>query len=158
MKFWLGNIIILVLFTGAISVLYHAKNPERTLVGKWEEVSWEFERVNVDTALINSDFEQYQRNEIYKNLIIHHAEVWEFSPEKKLFLNNNPASNINWAIKGRGHVLELKYGGAKSESYQVQHLSDDKLVVFFNFDLQIRGIVKMTFKKINDSPTYAQKI
>lgn len=158
MKFWLGNLCIILLFTGAISVLYHAKSPEKTLLGKWEEVAWEFERVNIDSALINNDFEKLQRNEIYKNLIIHNAEIWEFSPEKKLFLNNNLISHINWAIKGRGHVLELKYGNSKSESYQVHQLTDDKLIVFFNFDLQIRGTVKMTFKKINDSPSYAQKI
>lgn len=158
MKFWLGNIIILALLIGTTSILYYAKNPERILVGTWEEVSWEFERVNVDSALINNEFEKKQREEIYKNLVIHNAETWEFSSEKKLFLNNKDHSNINWAIKGRGHILELKYGGKQSETYQVQRLTDNELVVFYNFDLQIRGIVKMTFKKINTNKNYAQKI
>jgi hypothetical protein len=158
MKFWLGIITILALFIGSTGILYHAKSPERILVGSWEEVAWEFERVNIDASLIDNNFEKMQRDEIYKDLIIHNAEIWEFSPDKKLFLNNNDDSNINWAIKGRGHILELKHGNSKSESYQVLSLTDDELVVFHNFDLQIRGIVKMTFKKINKTENYAQKI
>jgi len=45
----------------------------------------------------------------------------------------------------------------KIEDFQVHELTKDRLVIYFNFDLQIRGIVKMTFKKVEDN-TYAQKI
>ncbi len=160
MKFWLGLFIILALFTTSITLLFCAQSPEHKIMGQWQEVSWDFERLDVDTKSLHQDFTTLQRQEVYKNLIIHDAEIWDFRPQNTLYLNakDQKPTQLKWAIKGRGHVLQLKYQDKKTETYQVHLLNEDEMVVYFNFDLQIRGIVKVTFKKINKENYYAQKI
>ena len=92
-------------------------------------------------------------------MIIHRAETWQFGPDRRLtFLENGKVSeDLKWSIKGRGHILELQHKNAIVEDYQVVDISEDELVVQFNFDLQVKGIVKMTFKRI-PKKEYAQKI
>lgn len=160
MKFWLGLFIILALFTTSITLLFCTQSPENKIMGQWEEVSWDIERLDVDPKNLHQDFTNLQRKEIYKDLIIHDAEIWDFKPKNKLLLNtkDQKPTQLKWAIKGRGHVLELKYQNKKTESYQLHLLNEDELVVYFNFDLQIRGVVKVTFKKIHQDTYYAQKI
>ncbi len=158
LSFAYGFILVLILCSG--SILLKGENPEQTILGKWEEVSWEFERVNTASNQMSIELEENQKKEIYKNLIIHDAEVWEFSPEKELTLQQSGKSTntkLNWTMKGRGHILELKYKNLPAETYQVQQLTNDELVVYFNFDLQIRGLVKIKFKKV-ENESYAKKI
>jgi hypothetical protein len=153
-----GFIIILLVFSAV--TIYREDSPEKLIVGRWEEVSWEFERVNVDSVKKNSNLEEFQKREIYQNLMIHNAEEWEFFPGRILTLKHStdtPETELKWVMKGRGHILELKYGDDRVECYQIHELTKDTLVVYFNFDLQIRGMVKMTFKKV-DEQSYAQKI
>jgi hypothetical protein len=146
-----------VLLSGSMYVVTHYRNHEQSIVGKWEEVSWEYEKVdapNNDFLGINHD----QKEEIWQHITLHQAEVWEFLPNKtvKLFSDNHLAENIEWNIKGRGNILELSHHDNRKEDYQIQEINDDKLVIHFNLDLQVRGIVKMTFKRIE--PYHAAKI
>lgn len=142
----------------SIGAITKEQSTETLILGDWKEVSWKYEKVNHDNK-IAFDINDYQKEEICKNLIIHEAETWRFSPNKKLeFLENGKIKeDLKWNIKGRGHVLELKHQNSIIEDYQVVDVTRDELIVQFNFDLQIRGIVRMTFKRIPNKQ-YAQKI
>lgn len=140
-------------------ILIREESPEQLLVGKWQEVSWEIERVNSEDVKNNAESVGWQKQEICGDMIIHDAEIWEFDTKKQLTLTKQDDSveKLKWNVKGRGHILELKHSDKKIEDFQVHELTKDTLVIYFNFDLQVRGIVKMTFKKVEDN-SYAQKI
>lgn len=128
------------------------KSPEEAIVGSWKEVSWEYEKVN-NTGGDESFTKQIDDNvkiEIMENLIIHKAEVWKFTSDGKLYLHNSdkPSTEIDWKLKGRGHILKLNYKDNKTEYYDLSELDNNRLVLYFDIDLQVKGIVKMTFEKI----------
>lgn len=128
------------------------------LVGKWQEVGWEYEKLDKSGSII-SGLQAMQFSEICPDIMVHQAEYWMFDKDRTLSLRqgNEEKKLLHWNIKGMGNILELKHGGTKIESYKMKEISEDSLVIHFSFDLQVRGIVKMTFKKVKE-PVYAQKI
>lgn len=153
------SLILLVLLCSG-TVLIKGDSPEKLIVGKWEEVAWDFERINVDSTKLDGKLLSYQKKELYNNMMIHQAEEWEFYPKKELTLKPKDLSEtkkVKWFLKGRGNILELKYGNNAVESYQLHKLTKDTMVIYYNFDLQMRGSVKITFKKVQEKD-YAQKI
>lgn len=147
---WCTGVIVCILTAVSMGVFMSARNPEQLLLGNWKEEAWEYEMIG-GTKQHPDDYLSHElKNEICKNLIIHRTEVWNFSDNHVLNLldSNRHRKRLRWNLKGRGHVLELRNDSVGNESYQVQELSDDRLVLHFGFDLQVRGIVKMTFKKI----------
>lgn len=158
MKVWPVYLFFALLLVFSSWLLIDKDSPEVLILGDWEEVSWKFEKLDHNNEL-DFSINKLQKQEICKNLIIHRAETWQFSPNKRLtFLEDGKVrEDLKWSIKGRGHILELKHNNAVVEDYQVVGITDEELVVQFNFDLQIKGIVKMTFKRI-PKKEYAQKI
>jgi len=151
-------ILIVLLCSG--TVLIKGDSPENLIVGKWKEVAWNFERINVDSAKLDGNLLSYQKKELYNNMMIHQAEEWEFCNKKQLTLKSKDPfeeKKLKWFLKGRGNILELKYGNNTVESYQVHKLTKDTMVIYYNFDLQMRGSVKITLKKVQEQD-YAQKI
>ncbi len=150
MRFIIMSYCILGFFAiGSIYIITHSQNHEVSILGKWKEVAWEYEKVDAgNSAFMNIN--NNQKAEAWKNITLHQAEVWEFMPDKtvKLFSNNQLIENMRWNIKGRGNILELNHYNNRKESYQIQEINDDLLIIHFNLDLQVRGIVKMTFKRI----------
>ena len=128
------------------------------LVGKWQEVGWQYEKIDKSGTLM-SNLQNVQFSEVCPELTIHRAEYWKFNNDGTLSLQQDDDKQqlLQWNIKGMGNVLELKHGNRKLETYKVKEISDDSLVIHFSFDLQVRGIVKMVFKKVKE-PVYAQKI
>lgn len=144
----------------SVSVLLYQTSPTNIIVGTWEEISWEYEKINKNDASRDGE-NNVQLNEISKNLVIHRSEIWEFDSDNNLKLYDHgekmdESENLLWSLKGRGHILELKHRNSQVEAYQIQELSKNKLVIHFSFDLQVRGIVKMTFKRRDKK--HAQKI
>ncbi|MBK7884606.1 MAG: hypothetical protein IPJ81_13110 [Chitinophagaceae bacterium] len=141
MKLTYIHIVLAALFIGCGIVIQKSDSPEKLLIGKWEEVACEYERIDKENT-----------NDIYQNLNLHKGEVWQFDNAHKLiFFNKNYLKEtLNWNIKGRGHILELHYKDKRLEGYQIQEITKDKLVIHFNIDLQVRGIVKLTFKRITE--------
>ncbi|WP_159076327.1 lipocalin family protein [Flagellimonas amoyensis] len=139
-------------------LLLDQESPESLILGEWEEVAWKYEKLD-HGDMMGFDIDKLQKQEICKNIIIHEAETWRFNPDGTLsFLDENEIKeNLKWNIKGRGHILELHHKNNIVEDYQVVEVTEDELVVQFNSDLQVRGIVKMTFKRI-PKKQYAQKI
>ncbi len=156
-RLFLSVLFALLLFSGFI--ILNKESPEKDLIGQWEEVSWEYEKVNHDGTLIDFQINDGQQEEIRKNLLIHKSEIWSFFSDHTLDLKTieGTSEKVVWNLKGRGHILELEHEGKRVEDYQIQYLSPDSMIIHFNFDLQVRGIVKMTFKR-KMKEEYAQKI
>ena len=90
------------------------------------------------------------RNELAQDLIIHRAETWEFLPNGKLLLHKDDGSTVrlDWKLKGRGHILKLNYADEKTEYSDLNKLSQEGMTLYFDVEIQAKGIVRMTFEKI----------
>ncbi len=133
-----------------LTLLAFQRSPEFHILGDWKEVSWEYEKVD---SLPDSDFDynltDHIKSQVAETLIIHEAEVWRFLDGDTLEMTGkSPTKSLQWKLKGRGNILQIQ-GASVSEHYQIQELTADRMVLHFNFDMQVRGIVKMTFERIN---------
>lgn len=141
--------IILVLFLTLISV---SKSPEKTIEGEWNELIWEYEKV-LKNDTVNADYKEvknYVKDKIGEKLVIHKAEKWIFQPNGKLLLKGiDYTKEVDWCMKGRGNILELKYDDDNVEHYNLTELSKDKLILNFDTDKHTSGIARLTFEKIN---------
>ncbi|MEA1785684.1 hypothetical protein U1E44_06255 [Arenibacter sp. GZD96] len=130
-------------------------SPDERILGLWEEVAWEYEKVDKiesENKPFTKQISEGIKQEIIESLIIHQAETWNFLPDGTLNLSgkdNNEAVPLEWNLKGRGHVLKLKHADKKTEHYTLQRINNDEMVLYFNSDINAKGIVKMTFRKIN---------
>jgi hypothetical protein len=150
--------VIAVLFS---SLLIGGSSPERIIVGVWEEVAWEYEKVDKSSDIDSSEnklISSEVKEAIAQEIVVHQSEVWEFLPNGKLKLHAQGKEDLelDWKIKGRGHILKLIHENQILEHYNLVELNDDEMILYFNVDMQARGIVKLTFKKQNSR--YAKKI
>jgi len=133
-----------------VTLISMSRNPELQIEGEWKELAWEYEKVDRNDT-VKSDFNPvsfYVKDVAGLDLIIHKAEKWKFCPDGRLILEGKGYSKeIVWVIKGRGNILELKYGNT-IEHYNLTELSDDKLVLNFDTNTNTRGIARLTFQKI----------
>lgn len=132
------------------TLLGMSQSPEMIIEGEWKELAWEYEKVNKNDT-VNSDFTKvssYVKDVAGLDLIIHKAEKWKFCPDGRLILQGkNYTKEIEWVIKGRGNMLELKYGN-NIERYSLTELSENKLILNFDSNTNTRGIARLTFEKI----------
>lgn len=142
-----------ILLLSSAFVLIEYEGPETLIVGDWKEVSWEYEKMDhgqsKETSWIK-DIDEHQKREISKSMIIHEAEIWSFDKDGGLRLANDVSDveQVTYQMKGRGNILKLIHDNQRLEHYEIQQLSKDSLVLYFNFDLNVRGIVKLTFERI----------
>jgi len=125
-------------------------DPERQILGEWKEVKWEYEKVNLTdengAALLHIPDEV--KRSIGQHLVIHEAETWTFLPNGRLRLSSETMEKeVTWRMKGRGHILQIKYDRNTTENYVVERLKDGTLCLQFETDIQARGIAKLTFEK-----------
>ncbi len=128
-----------------------SNNPENTIEGQWKELVWEYEKVDKNDTITNDydNVSDFVKDVVGENLVIHKAESWTFKPNGKLILKgSNYSKEVNWTIKGRGNILEIKYDNNNCEHYSLTELSDNKLVLNFDTDTHTRGIARLTFEKI----------
>lgn len=151
--------IALLLIGSSLVVMYH-ENPERLIQGEWVEKEWRLEKDNASGELAsNSQLQEGLRKEILQDFQELHLGVWKFEGNRSLLsADPNQSSDIEWLIKGRGHVLELRKNGKQMESFQIQQISDDRLVLHLNFDLQVKGIIEIVLERKDPSDQYAKKI
>lgn len=128
--------------------------------GRVVEKEWRLEKDNASEELAsNSQLQEGLRKEILRDFQELHLGVWKFEKDRSLqSADPNQKSDIEWLIKGRGHVLELRKDGKQMESFQIQQISDDKLVLHLNFDLQVKGIIEIVLERKDPSGQYAKKI
>ncbi len=127
-----------------------AENPEKKIEGVWKESVWEYEKVDKNDT-VSKDFKNlsnYVKEIASQNLVIHKTEKWIFKSNKKLILKGKDTTKeLTWNIKGRGNILELKYNDNTLEHYTLTEISNDRLVLNFNTNTDIRGIARLTFEK-----------
>ena len=133
-----------------VCILQSRPNPEVMISGEWVEASWEYEKINSPGDL---DFKNYSseqvKNLLGKDLIIYEAKKWEFLPGGNLRLIGNKAARVvNWRIKGRGNILQIKHRNGLLENYNISSLEHDKMILNFDADVKERGIAQLTFFKI----------
>lgn len=140
--------LILLVFFSAAGI--DQQHPGRLLNGTWKEVAWTYEKVNHQKGLRHrAALSEEVRDDITQGLYIHRSETWIFSGKNQLTLHKPKATDVNvkWSLKGRGHILKLKYPDRPAEYYQIRVLSDSTLVLHFENDTHARGIVKIELKK-----------
>ena len=136
--------------TGSVVTLYVTPGPENIILGDWKESSWEYEKVNKINKT-DKPLAEEMRDQQTRNLIIHEAEVWRFLPGGKLkLIGKNSEEIVDWRLKGRGNILEIKHSSNVTEHYSLTELSSNKMVLNFETDVQVRGIAKLTFEKIGN--------
>ncbi len=158
MKLWLIYIAVFALgLTGFTVMISSSSSPEKLILGPWEEKIWKYEEGSAIGADIAAASKTIQTNS-QPAFSLHEAENWEFLPGGRLRLTvNDKVQQLTWTIKGRGHVLQIKYAPGHVENYQLTELSKDKMVLDAESDVQARGIARLTFER-NKTNTYAQEI
>lgn len=160
MKVWITYLSVFsLLLMGFSTMIGLGTSPERVVLGEWEEVEWQYARVDgseVENVGIGQPISAEEKDKLGGHLIIHQAETWQFNPDGTLILHGQDGSRtVQWRIKGRGNVLELKYDNNQSELYDFVKLDNDELILYLELDTHVRGAAKLTFHK---SSAYAQKI
>lgn len=152
MKVWLQYIGVFGTGFLLFFVLINATHsPEQQILGEWKEMAWEYEMVDkADNDITHySQVSDYVKNSMGQSLVIHKAEVWTFMPQGKLKLSGNDREEtVTWRMKGRGHILELKHEDNTIEHYNLTELDNNKMVLNFDSDMQVRGVAKLTFEKL----------
>ncbi|MFV1449019.1 hypothetical protein VBZ51_07720 [Maribacter sp. HS] len=152
MKLWSIYLFFGILLLFSSYSIINKDSPETLILGDWEEVSWKYEKLDYNNKL-DFSINDLLKKEICQDLIIHEAETWRFNSDKSLtFLENGIIKeDLKWNVKGRGNILELQHKNEIIEGYQVVTISKDKLIIQFHSDLQIKGIVRIAFKRIKNA-------
>ncbi|MBL7876921.1 MAG: hypothetical protein JNL53_14730 [Cyclobacteriaceae bacterium] len=139
------------IFSGLIWMRQSVISPEEQLIGVWNEQSWEYEKVysrNDQRAIASDTVSQSVKDQLGKHLVIHSAETWRFTPDGQLILTGlDTVKTVRWKLKGRGRILQLEYSNQKIENYNLTELTNNKMVLNFDSDVQVRGIAKLIFNR-----------
>jgi len=147
------------LLSGALLIIINYENPERLIQGEWEEKHWSLEKDNAGLELANDNYLQLNlRREILRNIENLHLGTWKFQQDGSLTSEGDHSDKMEWLIKGRGHILELRRDGKQVESFQIQQISDERMVLHLNFDLQVKGVIEIVLEKVNQKGSYAKKV
>jgi hypothetical protein len=154
-----GKVILFFLFGLVLAVVMNREaileslnHPEKELLGIWDEVDWQYDKVDKlqgSTSVLKEKLRFDIKNQISNDLIIHEAEQWHFKNNGNLILKNKDGNEevVEWRLKGRGHILKIKHISGLVEYYQIHQLDKNTLLLHFENDNHARGLVKITFKK-----------
>ncbi|MDM1292749.1 hypothetical protein HX021_00380 [Sphingobacterium sp. N143] len=147
------------LLFGATAMVMFYENPERLLEGEWEEQGWYFEKVEKSPTFKRQTIIHEQiKDEAIAHLPPLQDGMWHFERTRdKNFVAHHQSQQYNWFLKGRGHILELRKDNELVESFIIQKLSKDQLILHLNLDMQTRGIARIVLKK-GGKEKYAEKI
>lgn len=137
------------ILAGVLMAFGFSRSPDKTIIGGWEERAWEYEKVNKLPPERNNyrDISEEVKQLIGQKLSIHTAETWLFLPNGKLLLYGPQGHRIiQWKMKGRGQVLELR-DNENIENYNITELNDSSMVINFDTDMEVRGIAKLSFAR-----------
>jgi len=142
-------IVILIPMLGAWCVATNGNHPEEAILGEWQEVSWTYDKVD-EHQKVRQHLTAAEREGIANHLVVHKYENWVFSKPYALTLIKRHERNnqIQWRLKDRGRILQLHNADGTCETYSVESLRDEELVLHFETDVHARGIVKIRLKKI----------
>lgn len=133
-------------------VLGCGEDPEDLLANRWEESSWFYEKLDQPPNEVRR-FEGI-RIEAFegRTVVRHEAEYWRFSPDRtfEIALKDGSVRSGRWRLKGRGHILTLRYSSGDVEVYDVKKLTRDELVLHFDMGMEIRGIARLGFSRMKE--------
>lgn len=125
--------------------------PEDLIIGDWNEVEWDYEKFD---GFSPKDFKKIDginlRNYSDRNLIRHEAEIWTFHPDGTIELkedNGEVITKARWLLKGRGHILKIRYDEKTFELYDVKRLTEDEMTLHYDIGMEVRGIAKLGFER-----------
>lgn len=137
-------------------VLGCGDNPEDLLVSRWEESTWVYELIDrhpddvkrVDGIRLGA-FEE-------RTVARHEAEYWQFRADRsfEIRLDDGTVRSGRWRLKGRGHILTLRYASGEVEVYDIKELGGDELVLNFDMGMEIRGIARLGFSRVADKTSH----
>lgn len=146
-----------ILLSGA-PLLACRTNPERSLEGCWKQVDSRYEKVDVDD---NGDpvgpavgrWNDGVRSREYpdRRVVRHDSEYWRFSSggDVAIAAQDGGVSHGRWRLKGRGHVLTLRFPpGDGFEVYNIEELDEHELVLHYDVGVEARGIARLTFHRV----------
>lgn len=140
-------ILVATALIGSAATLINKPSPDEWIIGNWTEVKSSFEKIDIEPGLALDSTTLI--HEISAGLLIHQTEKWEFKPNGVLVLHKSKKKDelLKWQLKGRGNILEITHPNNTIEQYQIQYKDDQQVNLHFNFDLQVRGIMKLSFKR-----------
>ena len=148
----LSSIGLLILFIVLSAFTGKVKHPERLITGTWKEVAWKYDKLDKsDTTIeIPAVLNDELKESISQGLHFHQSETWIFDENANLKLEkkNKETVELNWRMKGRGHILKLHYGNQNKEFYQIRKITNDEMILHFENDTHARGIVQIVLRKI----------
>ena len=151
MKIFNLYLIVFVGLLGSMGMMKRAAdNPEKLLIGSWQEMYWDFERIDFKPKYEENheNLCQYVKNTMGQHLVIHTKENWHFLPDGTVLLEGEcSTTKARWCIKGRGHILQLKYADDAVENYNISELTKTHITLNFDSEVQARGIAKLVFEK-----------
>jgi hypothetical protein len=125
------------------------EDPEDLLANRWEESSWFYEKLDQPPNEVRR-FEGI-RIEAFegRTVVRHEAEYWRFFSDRsfEIALKDGTQRSGRWRLKGRGHILTLRYSSGEVEVYDIKTLTPDELVLHFDMGMEIRGIARLGFSR-----------
>lgn len=131
------------------------QSPEQLLLGRWTEVDWRYEQLDVakHEAVRWIDGIAFPvRSEGY--IARHEAEWWEFAKGGVLRIHKREGELVEakWRLKGRGHVLRLESPEtAQYELYDIKELSRRELILHYDIGMEVRGIARLRFERLPEA-------
>lgn len=128
-----------------------ANSPEKALVGCWKEVDARYEKLPND-GRVNRLWSDGVRVRDYptRDILRHEAEAWEFRPggEVQILGRNGKATKGRWRLKGRGHVMTVRFPTTQAfEVYDIKELDQDRLVLHYDSGMEVRGVARLEFRR-----------
>ena len=130
-------------------IFNHHQHPEQAILGTWKEVDWVYAKVNGKKKAVQQALTSEERYEVANHLVIHKFENWTFFEDRTVRLHEASGSEhkAKWRISGRGHILKIINPDETVEVYQIETLTQHRLILHFETNVHARGIVKITFKR-----------
>jgi hypothetical protein len=153
-KIYIGLFSLIVIT--AFTINYFSPTPSSLIVGEWAEKEWKYELIDsyemVEGYVKNDKVKRLPKSvekKIREDVLLHQAEDWEFLPNGTLLLHKNDTEVIEaqWRLKGRGHILYIKYQDGNYEYYDIKELNQEELVLNFDIGMEVRGVARLVFKR-----------
>lgn len=126
-------------------------HPEQALVGTWREAEWRYERLDDHGAAMGAWTDGVRLREYPDRRVARHeSERWEFHRGGVVHIVARDGSRMTgrWRLKGRGHVMTLRFPESRSfEVYRVHELDGDRLVLHYDVGMEVRGIARLEFRR-----------
>jgi hypothetical protein len=122
----------------------HKLKIDSEFIGTWKEKDSENLELdqNILLKIASTIDEQFAKTKSPSNI------KWNFYPNGKLIIETeHHTAQLDWHIKGRGNVLEIKNGDLVNHFSIMEHLND-KLEMNYISDIQIKEPIKINLSKI----------